>query len=121
MGRDLHSEFIGVRMASVTSPPMGKPYDRSRQTMANYDSPPSDPDSDVQPSDTLPDGYRVIRLPARELRFPVAPVPMEEDEPADKRKRQFLDHPINRRSSTSVDGPIFHYGVPIKYLPHTYP
>ena len=90
--------------------------------MAKHDSPSSDPDPGVQPQDTLPDGYRVIRLPSWEVRPPVAPIPNEEeDRPADKRKREFLDHPLNRRSSTSVDAPIFHYGVPIKYLPYTYP
>lgn len=90
--------------------------------MAKHDPSPSDPHPDAQPLEPLPDGYRVIRLPAWEFQLPVAPVLTEEEGgPADKRKRQFLDHPLNRRSSTSVDGPIFHYGVPIKYLPHTYP
>ena len=90
--------------------------------MAKHDSPPPDPDSEVPPQDSLPDGYRVIRLPSWELRPPVAPIPdEEEDRLTDKRKREFLDHPLNRRSSTSVDAPIFHYGVPIKYLPYTYP
>ena len=86
--------------------------------MANYDSPPSDPDSDVQPSDALPDGYRIIRLPAWEFRPQVAPVPTEEeDEPADKRKRELWVHPLNRRSSTSVNPLMYRNGIPIKHSP----
>lgn len=94
--------------------------------MAKHNSPPSDPDSDAQPSDTLPDGYRVIRLPAWEFRPQVAPVPTEEEGgPADKRKREFWVHPFNRRSSTSVNPPMYHGDIPIKYHPdpihHTHP
>ena len=90
--------------------------------MAKHDSPPPDPDAEVPSHDTLPDGYRVIRLPSWEFRPPVAPIPdEEEDGPADKWKPDFWDHPINRRSSTSVSPPMYYGGIPMKHDPNPSP
>ena len=89
--------------------------------MAKHDSPPPDPDSEVPPQDSLPDGYRVIRLPSWELRPPVAPIPNEEEgQPAKKSKDEFYANPINRRSSTSVNPPT-HRGIPIEHRFYTDP
>ena len=86
--------------------------------MAKHDSPSPDPDPGVQPHDTLPDDYRVIRLPSWEFRPPVAPIPNEEEgQPAKKSKDEFWDNPINRHSSTSASPPMHHGGIPIKYHP----
>ena len=86
--------------------------------MAKHDSPSPDPDPDIQPQDTLPDGYRVIRLPSWEVRPPVAPIPSEEeDRPAKKSKEKFFEHPLNRRSSTAVNPLMYRSGIPIKHDP----
>lgn len=90
--------------------------------MAKHDSPPPDPDSEVPPQDSVPDGYRVIRLPSWELRPPVAPIPdEEEDRPADKRKREYFEHPLNKRSSTAVNPLMYHRGIPMKFDPNLDP
>ncbi len=86
--------------------------------MAKQDSPPPDPDAGVPSEDSLPNGYRVIRLPTLEVRPSVAPIPNEEeDRPAKKSKEKFFEHPLNRRSSTAVNPLMYRSGIPIKHDP----
>ena len=88
--------------------------------MAKHDSPPPDPDPGIQSQDSLPDGYRIIRLPSWELRPSVAPIPSEEEDLPEKSKDEFYANPINRRSSTSVNPPTYR-GISIEHRFYTDP
>ena len=84
--------------------------------MTEYDSPQSEPGPDVQPQDDSPDDYIVIQLPAWEMRMPDAPIP-NEDEDWPGQKRDYFEHPLNRRSTTDVNPPGTYGGIPIRRHP----
>lgn len=85
--------------------------------MKSSDPPPLDNASDEQ-EPPAPDGYRIVRLPAWEVKFgrPAAPVPEEEEKPKG-RKREYFEHPLLRRQTTSASSPWFYLGfIPVRHF-----
>lgn len=86
--------------------------------MKSSDPPPSDNVSDEQPS-PAPEGYRIVRLPPWEMKFrrPAAPIPEDEEKEPIGRPREFFEHPLLRRQTTSASSPWFYLGiVPVRHF-----
>lgn len=86
--------------------------------MKSSDPPPLDNVSDESPS-PAPEGCRIVRLPPWEMKIrrPVAPIPEDEEKEPIGRPREFFEHPLLRRQTTSASSPWFYLGViPIRHF-----